>query len=84
VDRSSFAGWIRHNQIWVIIILQQNNRPPFDHILYGYRYITRYNVKDSSRHIILGTQQFKPSGFGAQVMAKKVSTISNSLFTLDL
>jgi hypothetical protein len=32
-----------------------------------FSYITRYNVKDSSRHIILGTQQFKPSEFGAQV-----------------
>jgi hypothetical protein len=31
------------------------------------RYITRYNVKDSTRHIILGTQQFKPSEFGGQI-----------------
>ena len=36
-----------------------------DIIKFGY--ITRYNVKDSSRHIILGTQQFKPSEFGAQI-----------------
>jgi len=35
--------------------------------LYFYSYITRYNVKDSSKHIVLGTQQFKPSEFGAQV-----------------
>ncbi len=31
------------------------------------RYITRFNVKDSSRHIILGTQQFKPSEFASQI-----------------
>ncbi len=37
----------------------------FKHSLF--RYITRFNVKDSSRHIILGTQQFKPSEFAAQI-----------------
>merc|ERR1712233_204320 len=26
-------------------------------------YVTRYSVKDSSRHVILGTQQFKPIEF---------------------
>ena len=31
------------------------------------RYITRFNVKDSSRHIILGTQQFKPTEFASQI-----------------
>merc|ERR1712117_217867 len=30
-------------------------------------YVTRYNVKDSSMHVILGTQQFKPAEFGAQI-----------------
>jgi len=30
-------------------------------------YLGRYNVKDSSRHIILGTQQFKPVEFGQQI-----------------
>ena len=29
-------------------------------------YVTRYNVKDSSRHVILGTQHFKPIEFGNQ------------------
>merc|ERR1711860_184640 len=28
---------------------------------------TRYNVKDSSRHVILGTQQFKPLEFSQQI-----------------
>merc|ERR1712088_1221770 len=36
-----------------------------DNLKFGY--ITRYNVKDSSRHIILGTQQFKPIEFGQQI-----------------
>ena len=27
----------------------------------------RYSVKDSSRHVILGTQQFKPVEFGSQI-----------------
>ena len=30
-------------------------------------YITRFNMKDSSRHVVLGTQQFKPSEFAAQI-----------------
>jgi len=29
-------------------------------------YVTRYNVKDSSRHVILGVQHFKPIEFGNQ------------------
>jgi len=36
-----------------------------DNLKFGY--VTRYNVKDSSRHIILGTQQFKPIEFGQQI-----------------
>ena len=35
--------------------------------MFLHRYITRFNVKDSARHIILGTQQFKPSEFAAQI-----------------
>ncbi|CAJ0932778.1 unnamed protein product [Ranitomeya imitator] len=30
-------------------------------------YVSRYHVKDSSRHVILGTQQFKPSEFANQI-----------------
>jgi len=36
-----------------------------DNLKFGY--VTRYNVKDSSRHIILGTQQFKPVEFAQQI-----------------
>merc|ERR1711962_294956 len=36
-----------------------------DNLKFGY--VTRYNVKDSSRHVILGTQQFKPVEFGQQI-----------------
>ena len=36
-----------------------------DNLKFGY--VTRYNVKDSSRHVILGTQQFKPVEFGTQI-----------------
>merc|ERR1712122_408206 len=35
--------------------------------LIKFGYITRYQVKDSSRHVILGVQQFKPAEFGAQI-----------------
>ena len=30
-------------------------------------YITRFKVKDSSRHVILGSQQFKPLEFANQI-----------------
>jgi len=36
-----------------------------DQIKFGY--VTRYNVKDSGRHMILGTQQFKPVEFAQQI-----------------
>merc|ERR1719203_1792156 len=36
-----------------------------DNLKFGY--VTRYNVKDSSRHVILGTHQFKPIEFGQQI-----------------
>ena len=36
-----------------------------DNLKFGY--VTRYSVKDSSRHVILGTQQFKPIEFGSQI-----------------
>merc|ERR1739846_156559 len=36
-----------------------------DNLKFGY--VTRYSVKDSSRHVILGTQQFKPAEFGQQI-----------------
>lgn len=29
--------------------------------------MSRYHVKDSSRHVILGTQQFKPNEFASQI-----------------
>ena len=32
-----------------------------------YRYITRFKIKDSSRHVILGSQQFKPLEFANQI-----------------
>ncbi|MEE6523785.1 hypothetical protein FKM82_022829, partial [Ascaphus truei] len=30
-------------------------------------YVSRYHVKDSSRHVVLGTQQFKPNEFANQI-----------------
>ena len=35
--------------------------------VFNYRYITRFKVKDSSRHVILGSQQFKPLEFANQI-----------------
>lgn len=32
-----------------------------------FRYVSRYHVKDSSRHVVLGTQQFKPNEFASQI-----------------
>ena len=41
---------------------------PFIMIIVEYfRYITRFKVKDSSRHVILGSQQFKPLEFANQI-----------------
>lgn len=36
-----------------------------DIIKFGY--VSRFHVKDSSKHVILGTQQFKPSEFAGQI-----------------
>ncbi|XP_061433203.1 eukaryotic translation initiation factor 3 subunit D [Lethenteron reissneri] len=30
-------------------------------------YVSRYHVKDSARHVVLGTQQFKPGEFASQI-----------------
>ena len=49
------------------LVLMQSYNTFFHHCLSLHRYITRYQVKDSSRHVILGVQQFKPAEFGAQI-----------------
>lgn len=36
-----------------------------DHIKFGY--VSRANIRDSSRHVILGTSQFKPIEFAQQI-----------------
>ncbi|KAF2362138.1 Eukaryotic translation initiation factor 3 subunit D [Trinorchestia longiramus] len=36
-----------------------------DQIKFGY--VSRYNVRDSSKHVILGTEQFKPHEFANQI-----------------
>jgi translation initiation factor 3 subunit D len=36
-----------------------------DHIKFGY--VSRQHVRDSTRHVILGTQQFKPTEFAMQI-----------------
>jgi len=36
-----------------------------DNLKFGY--VTRFNVKDNARHVILGTQQFKPAEFAQQI-----------------
>lgn len=30
-------------------------------------YVSRYHAKDSARHVVLGTQQFKPNEFASQI-----------------
>lgn len=32
-----------------------------------FRYVSRAHVRDSSKHVILGTQQYKPNEFAAQI-----------------
>ena len=32
-----------------------------------HRYVSRVNVRDSSKHVILGTEQFKPQEFSTQI-----------------
>jgi len=36
-----------------------------DNLKFGY--VTRFNVKDATRHVVLGTQQFKPVEFAQQI-----------------
>merc|ERR1711981_530021 len=59
------ANELKHNSCklskWTVQALLAGS----DFLKYGY--ITRFNMKDSSRHVILGTQQFKPSEFAAQI-----------------
>ena len=31
------------------------------------RYVSRMHLRDTSRHVILGTQQFRPSDFASQI-----------------
>ncbi len=33
----------------------------------NYRYVSRVNARDSSKHVILGTMQYKPSEFATQI-----------------
>ena len=35
--------------------------------IYVYRYVSRVSVKDSTRHSVLGMQQFKPVEFAQQI-----------------
>jgi translation initiation factor 3 subunit D len=34
---------------------------------YNSRYVSRAHVRDSSKHVILGTQQYKPNEFATQI-----------------
>ncbi|XP_070581270.1 eukaryotic translation initiation factor 3 subunit D-like [Ptychodera flava] len=46
---------------WTTVALLANS----DQLKFGY--VSRVNPKDSSKHVILGTQQFKPSEFASQI-----------------
>lgn len=46
---------------WTVQALLSNS----DHIKFGY--VSRANIRDSSRHVILGTSQFKPHEFAQQI-----------------
>ena len=35
--------------------------------LFIFSYVSRQHIRDSARHVILGTQQFKPSEFAKQI-----------------
>ena len=35
--------------------------------VFFFRYVSRVHVRDSTRHVILGTQQFKPMEFANQI-----------------
>jgi len=59
------ANELKHNSCklsrWTVQALLAGS----DILKFGY--ITRFNMKDSSRHVVLGTQQFKPSEFASQI-----------------
>lgn len=40
----------------------------FDNLcMFCYSYVSRVHVRDSSKHVILGTQQYKPNEFATQI-----------------
>ena len=53
--------------IFTSCIILQCRKIRFISIPFSYRYITRFKIKDSSRHVILGSQQFKPLEFANQI-----------------
>jgi len=59
------ANELKHNSCklskWTVQALLAGS----DILKFGY--ITRFNMKDSSKHVVLGTQQFKPLEFAAQI-----------------
>ena len=59
------ANELKHNACKLAKWTVQSILAGADNLKFGY--VTRYSVKDSSRHVILGTQQFKPVEFGTQI-----------------
>jgi translation initiation factor 3 subunit D len=59
------ANELKHNSCklskWTVQALLAGS----DILKFGYT--SRFNMKDSSKHVVLGTQQFKPSEFAAQI-----------------
>jgi len=59
------ANELKHNACKLAKWTVQSLLVGSDLVKFGY--ITRFKVKDSSRHVILGSQQFKPTDFANQI-----------------
>ena len=52
----------------ILILLKKYKACNFNWKYYAlHRYVSRVNMRDDSNHVILGTQQFKPTEFATQI-----------------
>lgn len=57
-----------HFKWYYVTFLNIITELPFDnYFILFFRYVSRLSVRDTSKHIILGTQQFKPTEFANQI-----------------
>ena len=64
---------IKFGYVWIVTLFLNNHclylvgLSLLSFVAFYYRYVSRAHVRDSSKHVILGTQQYKPNEFAAQI-----------------